>query len=117
MVRARRGRSSLGCLISLLLVAAVAYFGVNAGEMYLRYYRFRDAMGQEVRFAGQKSDEAIRRRLAALADSLGLPEAAGRVQVRRDGRRITVSSEYYERIELPLTVREVRFAPHAYGGL
>jgi len=33
MVRQRAGRSSLGCLVSLLILAAVVYFGVNVGEV------------------------------------------------------------------------------------
>ena len=44
MVTRRAGASSLGCLVSLLLVAAVGYFGVNAGEVYFRFYQFQDAM-------------------------------------------------------------------------
>ena len=42
-------------------------------------------------------------------------EAAGEVTLQRDGRHIEIESEYYEHIELPLYVREVRFNPHAEG--
>lgn len=101
----------MGCLFSLLVAVAIAYFGMNVGEVYLRYYRFRDAMSQEVRFARQLSDDQIRSHLRAVADSLGLPEEAGAVRVRRSANRITVSSEYFETVELPLFVRNVRFAP------
>ena len=115
MVKARRGVSSLGCLFTLLVLAAVAYFGVNAGEHYFRFYQYQDAMRQEVRFAAHNSDALILRHLRERADSLGLPEAAGEVTLQRDGRHIEVESEYYEHIELPLMVREVRFNPHAEG--
>lgn len=115
MVSQRRGRSTLGCLFSLLIVAAVVYFGLNAGEVYFRFYQYQDAMKQEVRFAAHNSDAAILRRLREQADSLGLPEAAGRVTLQRDGRTIEIESEYYENIELPLTVREIRFNPRASG--
>jgi hypothetical protein len=115
MVIRRSGRSSLGCLFTLLVIAAVAYFGVNVGEAYMRFYQFQDAMRQEVRFASQNSDAVILRHLSAEADSLGLPEAAADVTIRRDGRRIEMGSEYYMHVELPLTVREVHFAPHAEG--
>ena len=115
MVSARPGRSTLGCLIPLLLVAAVIYFGINVGEVYFRFYQFQDAMRQEVRFAAHNSDAVIVRRLQQQADSLGLPEAAGVVTLQRDGRHIEMESEYYEHIELPLFVREVHFNPHAEG--
>lgn len=110
-MRARRGASSLGCLVTLLLVVAITYFAVNVGEVYLRYYQFADAMRQEARFASRRDDATIRRRLQARADSLGLPPGADKIRVRRAQRFISISSEYYETIELPGTTREVYFNP------
>ncbi len=115
MVKPRRGLSSLGCLVTLLLAAAVAYFGFSIGEHYVRFFQYQDAMRQEVRFAAHNSDALILRHLRTRADSLGLPEAAGEVSLQRDGRHIEIESEYYVHIELPLVVREVRFNPHAEG--
>jgi hypothetical protein len=115
MVTNRHGRSSLGCLFTLLVIAATMYFGVNIGEVYFRFYQYQDAMRQEVRFAAHNSDQMIVRHLREQADSLGLPEGAALVTVQRDGRHIEMESEYYEHVELPLTVREVRFNPHAEG--
>jgi len=88
---------------------------VNIGEVYFRFFQYQDAMRQEVRFATHNSDDVILRHLQAQVDSLGLPEAAGEVTLQRDGRHIEMESEYYEHIELPLFVREVRFNPHAEG--
>ena len=113
MVRSRRGSGKLGCLFSLLVVVAVAYFAVNIGEVYWRYYRFQDAMEQEARFATSRTDDAIRRRLATFADSLGLPEQATHIRVERRRDGIQISADYSERVELPLFVREFRFTPTA----
>ena len=115
MVTPRRGLSSLGCLVMLLLVAAVLYFDVGIGEHYFRFYEYQDSMRQEVRFAAHNSDALILRHLRERADSLGLPEAAGEINLQRDGRHIEMESEYYVNIELPLYVKEVRFNPHAEG--
>jgi hypothetical protein len=115
MVTRRQGITSLGCLVSLLLLAAVVYFGLNIGEHYFNFYQYQDAMRQEVKFAQHNSDALILRHLRERADSLGLPEAAGEVTLQRDGRHIEMESEYYVHIELPLMVREVRFNPHAEG--
>jgi len=111
VVTARRGTSRLGCLVGVLLVVTLAYFGFNIGEVYVRFYRLKDAMAQEARFAHNRDDEAIRLRLAAVADSLGLPDDAGRVQITRDATRIIIKSSYNEHVELPLFVREFHFAP------
>lgn len=113
----REGRSSLGCLLLLLCLAAALYVGVNLGEAYWRFYEFQDAMRQEVRFAKQIPDERIKLHLAALADSLGLPEQATDIAVDRTSSSIAVSAEYTERIELPFFVRVIRFAPRARGPL
>lgn len=112
VMRPRAGRSTLGCLVLLLLVTAVGYFGVNVGEAYWRFYQFQDAMKQEARFATRRPDDQIRSRLRAKADSLGLPaEAMRHLRVRRTPRLIRISSEYYENIELPAVVRQLHFAP------
>lgn len=111
----RGGRSSLGCLFSLLILAAAIYFGVNFGEVYWRFYEFQDAMKQEVRFARQISDERIKLRLAALADSLGLPQEASEIVIERSAGSISVRAEYTERVDLPLVRREIRFKPRAQG--
>ena len=117
MVKTRGGRSTLGCLFMLLLLTAAGYFAVNVGEPYLRYYRYQDAMRQEVRFAQSRSDDAIKRRLAAFADSLGMPEEARHVTVKRGAKSISVWSEYYEHVEMPLFLREIYFNPSAEGDL
>lgn len=112
VTRARAGRSSLGCLVLLLVVVAAGYFAVNTGEAYWRYYQFQDAMKQEARFAARRGDDLIARRLRAKADSLGLPPQAIRhLTIRRRAGVIRIGSEYYETIELPLVVRQMRFAP------
>jgi hypothetical protein len=38
VVTPRRGKGRLGCLLTLLVIVAVAYFGVNIGTVYLRSY-------------------------------------------------------------------------------
>ena len=111
----RGGRSSVGCLFSLLILAAAIYFGINFGEVYWRFYEFQDAMKQEVRFAKQIPDERIRLRLAALADSLGLPDEASEVTIERNASTITVQAQYTERIDVPLVRRDIRFRPRAQG--
>lgn len=115
MVTARRGASSLGCLMSLLIFTAIIYFGVNIGDVYWRYYQFKDEMTQQVRFAAHNPNDHIARHLAAVADSLQLPPEAGDVYIKRTAHSISIESEYTETVELPLHVREITFNPHAEG--
>lgn len=117
MVRLRRGASSTGCLFSLLIVAAIVYFGANVAEVYWRYYQYNDEMHQTVRFSARSPNDQILAHLRATADSLGLPEAAGNISIRRTPKTISLESEYYERVELPMYVGELHFHPHAEGPL
>ena len=115
MVTRRRGASSLGCLFTLLVVAAVLYFGVGVGEIYWRFYQFQDDMKQEVRFSAHSTPQQIITRLRARADSLDLPQDAHDITIRRTPTSISIEAEYYETIELPWHKRDVLFHPHAEG--
>jgi hypothetical protein len=107
----RRGASSLGCLIPILILALGAYVAYGFGEAYFRYYQFKDAMGQEARFAATLTDEQITHRLSALADTLQLPPGAELITISR-GAVITISSDYDEIIRLPFKKeRVVHFHP------
>jgi len=111
-----RGNTKLGCLVYLLIVSAVLYFGVHAGEVYFRYLEYKDAMQQEVRFRSYLPNERIISNLMAVADSLGLPPDAGVVTVTRKDGRVTVEAHYEETIVLPGMRKEVHFEPKATGG-
>jgi hypothetical protein len=106
-VVSRGGFSRLGCLIPLLILAVAAYIAVDFGEAYFRFYQYKDAMGQEARFATDKTDEQITTRLSALADSLQLPPGAELISIQRSPSVITISSDYDEVIKLPMKKERV----------
>jgi hypothetical protein len=113
----RCGRSTLGCLFTLLILVAVGYFGVNGGESYWRFYQYQDVMRQEATFARQKTNDQILIRLRAAVDSLGLPDEARAISIRRTPTSIAIESAYDDRIEMPMYVREIHYRPHAEGPL
>ncbi|MDP9204913.1 MAG: hypothetical protein M3P12_05550 [Gemmatimonadota bacterium] len=114
----RRGAGSLGCLIPILILAIGAYLAYGFGEAYFRYYQFKDAMGQEARFATTLTDDQITRRLSALADTLQLPPGAELITISRGPAMITISSDYDEVISLPLKKeRVIHFHPLAMSRL
>ena len=114
----RRGESRLGCLFMLLVVVVGIYFSIDFGEAYFRYYQFKDAMGQEARFATEKTDDQITTRLPALADTLQLPSDAAQIQISRSGQVITISSDYDQVIKLPFKKERVlHFHPYVASRL
>jgi O-succinylbenzoate synthase len=114
-VVSRRGATKLGCLVQLLLLAAVGYFGAGAGEVYLRYLKFKDAVSQEMQFRSRKTIPEIRQRIQFLADSLEMPEEAGIALVRKTTKETSVEVHWDETIILPGIRKEVHFEVKAVG--
>jgi hypothetical protein len=99
----RLGAGALGCLLSLLLFGAALYYGVNIGQVYLRYYQILDGMRTQARLAPSLHDDVIERRLTAQADSL-LPGGPPKFRITRGGHpnRIRIETEYTDQVDLPL---------------
>jgi len=112
----RRGASSSGCLLSLLLLVAALYYGVNIGEVYFRYYRLLDEMQTETRIASGLDDGTIRRRIQAAIEEIGLPGAAGsNLVIRRTAfpREIVIETRYSESVSLPFFNHSFSLHPRA----
>ena len=112
----RRGASSTGCLISLLIFVAVLYYGVNIGEVYFRYYRLLDEMQSQSRIAAALDDGTIRRRIQASVQEIGIPDSAGnRLIIRRTvmPREFSIETSYSETVHLPLFTHTFSFTPKA----
>lgn len=117
--RGRRGGSNFGCLISLLVLAAALYYGLNIGELYWRYYQLLDEMKSQARLAPSLTDATIRRRLILQVEELGLPSDAQKFSIRRSGRTrlITIETEYSESVDLLFFKHTFRFTPKTESGL
>lgn len=100
----RHGAGRLGCLVSLLLFGGALYYGVNIGQVYLRYYEVLDGMRSQARLAPGLQDDVIYRRLNDQADSLFQHRTKPRFKVTRNNqsRRIVIESEYTDQVDLPL---------------
>ncbi len=104
----RRGTSSLGCLVSILILVAAVYYGLNIGRVYFRFYQLQDEMESAARMAPSLTNDVIYRRLAATSDSL-----LGRTltfEIKR-GNRITIHTEYSDSVDLPFFKHTFKFTP------
>jgi hypothetical protein len=114
MVTSRRGASSSGCLLSLLIFVAALYYGVNIGEVYFRYYRLLDEMQTQAGLAAGLDDGTIRRRIESAVEDIGLPEEASQsLAVRRTAmpREIVIETRYNESVSLPFFNHTFSFHP------
>lgn len=117
MVSSRRGASSKGCLVSLLIFVGVLYYGVNIGELFFRYYRLLDEMQTQARLAPGIDDGTVARRIRTAIEELGVPDSAGSRQlvIRRTAspREIVIETRYSESVSLPLFHHTFNFHPRA----
>src|SRR2546422_648592 len=114
-VLGRRGASSTGCLVSLLVLVAALYYGVNIGEVYFRYYRLLDEMQTQAQLASALDDGTIQRRIQSTAQEIGLPKEAQAVKIvrRASPREVVIETEYSETVNLPLFHHTFTFHPKA----
>jgi seryl-tRNA(Sec) selenium transferase len=103
----------MGCLVPLLIVSIIGYFAAHASDAALRYYRFRDAMQQEARFAHRptRTDDRIRARLRSMADSLEVPVTGRRIDIRRTEQRIRIGANYSETIDFLIFSKQFNLHP------
>jgi len=120
MVAARRGeagKARVGCLVVLFLVAAVAYLGHAVPGVYWRYYQMQDEVKSQASFAPGLTDDAIRSRLVAMADTLGIPLGPKQWYIKRSGDEIVIRGEYEDSVVMrALSWRRVlhfHFVPQA----
>jgi len=122
MVKTRgpRGASTTGCLVSLLILVAVLYYGVNIGEVYFRYYRLLDEMKTQAQLAAALDNGTIQRRIQTAILDIGVPEEAGAgltITRRPTPREITIETTYRESVHLPLFNHTFQFHPKATAPL
>jgi hypothetical protein len=112
-LRSRRGSSTSGCLISLILFVGAVYYGIHLGQPWVRYYQLVDEMRVSARLAPTLSDAVIRRRLEQKVDELTLPVEAKKFVITRSGnpRKIVISTQYSETVTVPLLTHTFIYTP------
>jgi len=112
----RRGASTGGCLLSIVVLMVVLYYGINLGRVWYRYFEIQDRMKAAARYSQNQSDNEIRAQLRSDVIDIGLPRDQIRFQLVRVAHppSITITSEYQEKIDLPLLKRTLTFRPKVY---
>ena len=118
LLRNRRGAGTLGCLFSLLIFAAMLYYGYHVGQVYWKYYQLQDAMKSQARLAPSLADDVIRRRLAESADDI-YPDVKFKFTISRGGRprKIIIETQYADSVDLPLLKHTFPLTARAEEGI
>ncbi len=122
--RARRGElgaGKLGCLIPVLLAAGAVFVLRDVPGVYWRYYQMQDEVKSQASFAPGLTDQAIRERLVATADTLGIPLGPKAWEIQRAHGEIEISAAYEDSVVVDVLVwrrvYRLHFTPHASAGL
>jgi hypothetical protein len=121
--RNRSGKTHLGCLFSLFILAVAVSVGIDVADVYWRYYRLQTFVKDQVTFAPELTDDVIRDRLIAYSDTLGVPLGRRDWTVRRtwSPKEFTISAQYRDTIRIEFLglrrVFVVEFKPNGRGAL
>lgn len=90
-------------LLSLALLAAGVFVGVQYARVYLNKYQFGDAIRQSVKYAAtsRKSPEKVRTEILEKAEELGIELSPKDVRITKRGPAFTVDIDY----EMPVNLR------------
>ncbi len=104
--RNARGKSKIGCVLALALLAVVIFYGIGVAGQVFKYYQLKDEMNTQARLAATNDDATIRRRVLDRIVDLDLPSEARRLTVRRTARppqivlrtsyKVTFTFPFYE---------------------
>lgn len=86
----------LRTLFWLAVLGMVSYILWQYGAPQVRAWRYRDAMEQAAKFAGDSSDEDVRAELLATARDLEVPLSDRRLAIHRSRGRLHVTASWEE---------------------
>lgn len=96
--RAARGAGNLGCIIWLVVLAAVGHVLWKVVPVKIRTSSFYDVMQEQAAFGSIKSPQAIEYEILRRADELRIPVTKQNLKVVKTAQALTVEAHY----EIPI---------------
>jgi hypothetical protein len=99
----KKGASSLGCLLFLILVIVGSYVGFKFGEAYWSYYRVREKVREALTWAvaeRPKTEQEITRRVIVNALDVGAKFSSRNIRLSQTTDTLTIRVFWYQDIEL-----------------
>ena len=87
-------------IIKLAIAALVVHACWRSGNVFLKYYKFKDAVHETVLFSHSKTDAQLQSRVMDLASQYDVPVAAEDVAIVRQENKTMVNAVYTDQIEL-----------------
>ena len=87
-------------IVKIALAALVLNACWRSATVFLKYYKFKDAVHETVLFSSAKSDAQLEARVLELAQQLDIPLQPENVTIRREDNRTAIDAVYTDHIEL-----------------
>jgi len=87
-------------LIRIAISALVLWAAWHAGTAQWQQFQFQDEIKQIAQFGADRDEETVRAAVMQAAAKLSVPLSPDRVQVRKNGDRVTIETAYTAQIEI-----------------
>lgn len=110
-----RGGATRSFLLTIIIVAALIFFGAEIVPPYFANYQLQDSIETEARFAAgnNKTQQDIQSDVLAKIKDLGIPAQAKDVHVTMVQGIVTISINYSVPVDLRVYQFTLQFHPHA----
>lgn len=99
--RHQSGEGQAGCIISLLLLLAVAFIAFKLVPVKVKAAEFRQELVDEAKSGSLRKDKQIRANLMDKASELGIPLEDQNLKISRSRSQITIEAKYTVPVEFP----------------
>lgn len=105
------GEGQGGCIISLLILLAVAFIAFKMVPVKVKAAEFRQELVDEAKSGSLRNDKQIRANLMDKAAELNLPLQDQDLKIQRSRSQITIEASYVVPVEFPGYTHMWKFSP------
>jgi hypothetical protein len=109
VVRDRSGKIKVSTLVWLIIVIVAVYYAFAFGGVWWRNYKLEEVVEQQLSYAGQSADDAIRQSVLDEIAAMDLPREGFAFYFRRvtQPRALEVRVAYVETVNLVFTKKKM----------
>jgi hypothetical protein len=108
----RRGASTMGCLLFLLIAGVVGYVGFKVGEAYWTYFEVRQKTREALNWAAAtppKLEKEIVQRVIVKAVEVGVELSPRDIQIMQTPDTLTIIVSWTQEVEFPYYTLPLNF--------
>lgn len=112
-----KGGAKLNLIVTLIILGAMAFYGVKVVPVYFANYQFQDAINSESRFAltgyPKKNASDVQDDIFKKAQDLGISAKRDDIVVQMENGSVSIALDYSVPIDLVVYQFTLQFHPHA----